>query len=127
MEEKREIMWCSHENFKAMVKENWQVPIEGNPFFILIQKLKRLKKALKTWNKETFGHLPTNIKVETIKRSKALIRELQDENGNLMTDQKEISEYLVKHYTGKFKRDELYMDEELIQNVPEMITEEENE
>ncbi|KAF9606236.1 hypothetical protein IFM89_024057 [Coptis chinensis] len=71
MEEKREIMWCSHENFKAMVKENWQVPIEGNPFFILIQKLKRLKKALKTWNKETFGHLPTNIKADTQETSRA--------------------------------------------------------
>ncbi|KAF9604950.1 hypothetical protein IFM89_011317 [Coptis chinensis] len=58
-------MWCSHDNFKEMVKENWHVPIEGNPFFIMIQKLKRLKQALKIWNKKTFGHLQTNIKVKT--------------------------------------------------------------
>ncbi|KAF9604617.1 hypothetical protein IFM89_008883 [Coptis chinensis] len=58
-------MWCSHPSFLPLVEENWHGPIDGNPFYVLIQKLKRLKLALKTWNKEYFGHIQNNIRLET--------------------------------------------------------------
>ena len=41
-----------------IVKEWWRnYNINGNEIWILKEKLKRLKKDLKVWNKEVFGHV----------------------------------------------------------------------
>jgi len=37
-------------------------PLVGCPMFILSQKLKRLKIALKEWNKNTFGDIHVKVK-----------------------------------------------------------------
>ncbi|XP_060200680.1 uncharacterized protein LOC132628946 [Lycium barbarum] len=36
--------WTEHESFEAVVKEVWQEPVEGNPMWILHQKLKKTNK-----------------------------------------------------------------------------------
>ncbi|KAF9614633.1 hypothetical protein IFM89_019610 [Coptis chinensis] len=41
-------MWCSHSTFRDTGKANWDVPVSGHSIYILTQKLKRLKSALKT-------------------------------------------------------------------------------
>ncbi|KAF5187181.1 Ribonuclease h domain [Thalictrum thalictroides] len=58
-------MWASHPEFLPLVEASWSIYISGNPFFVLSQKLKRLKLVLKSWNKSSFGHLDTNIKSGT--------------------------------------------------------------
>ncbi|KAF9622621.1 hypothetical protein IFM89_032520 [Coptis chinensis] len=58
-------MWCSHPKFKDVVMESWQEPLSGHSLYILTQKLKRLKAALKKWNKETFGNIRFKVEEET--------------------------------------------------------------
>ncbi|KAF9605398.1 hypothetical protein IFM89_016975 [Coptis chinensis] len=54
-------MWTTHPGFLTLVQENWQIQIEGSQIFILAQKLKRLIRAIKSWNRNVFGHLETKI------------------------------------------------------------------
>ncbi|KAF9617933.1 hypothetical protein IFM89_039226 [Coptis chinensis] len=73
-------MWLSHPNFMALVKNSWEEYIEGHELFILAQKLKRLKDAIKNWNKHSFGHLGSKISLETKN-----LEELQQMQGCLGT------------------------------------------
>ncbi|KAF9625204.1 hypothetical protein IFM89_020438 [Coptis chinensis] len=61
-------MWCSQPSFRDKVKAIWDVPLAGHSIYILTQKLKRLKSALKVWNREIFG----NIKFQVEEESKSL-------------------------------------------------------
>ncbi|MCH80766.1 putative ribonuclease H protein, partial [Trifolium medium] len=46
-----------------VVKDVWSKAVVGNPMLQLQLKLKRLKTALKTWNKTVFGNIDTNVKL----------------------------------------------------------------
>ncbi|KAF9620903.1 hypothetical protein IFM89_015300 [Coptis chinensis] len=61
-------MWCSHPSFRDTVKAIWDVPLAGHSIYIMTQKLKQLKSALKVWNREIFG----NIKFQVEEESKSL-------------------------------------------------------
>jgi len=55
---KFENMWLQAEGFLDSVKNWWSsYEVEGSPDFVLVQKLKYLKKDISTWNKEVFGKL----------------------------------------------------------------------
>lgn len=59
-------MWLHAEGFLENVKDWWNsYSVNGSPDFILVRKLKLLKKDISIWNKEVFG------KIEVMK-SKAL-------------------------------------------------------
>ncbi|KAF5195251.1 Ribonuclease h domain, partial [Thalictrum thalictroides] len=60
-------MWAAHPSFLDMVANSWFEPLEArhNPLLNLSLKLKRLKRAIKHWNKYDFGHLGTRITEET--------------------------------------------------------------
>ncbi|XP_019224926.1 PREDICTED: uncharacterized protein LOC109206551 [Nicotiana attenuata] len=49
--------WVEHASFKELVKENWKADFSANPFIIFNHKMKKLKKALSVWSKETFGDI----------------------------------------------------------------------
>ena len=42
-----------HDSFLLSVQQSWEVPVQGNPWFILTSKLKRLKSVLKCLNRDT--------------------------------------------------------------------------
>ncbi|KAK3218956.1 hypothetical protein Dsin_012926 [Dipteronia sinensis] len=50
-------MWLEHLNFIAIVRRIIISPVTGRPPQVVINKLRSLKKALKTWNWEVFGDL----------------------------------------------------------------------
>ena len=54
-----EAFWFSHPNFKDIVKDAWNsfIPPEGAKMFKFQQKLKHLKKALKSLNRTHFGNI----------------------------------------------------------------------
>ncbi|XP_019190133.1 PREDICTED: uncharacterized protein LOC109184574 [Ipomoea nil] len=56
-------MWLSHPDFKLVVRQNWSLPADGGGMRALAYKLKRLKIALKVWNKEIFGNVFDRVKV----------------------------------------------------------------
>ncbi|XP_070034714.1 uncharacterized protein [Nicotiana tomentosiformis] len=49
--------WVKHDTFKDVIRENWHADFSANPFILLNFKLKKLKKALSTWSKETYGDI----------------------------------------------------------------------
>ncbi|XP_057808979.1 uncharacterized protein LOC131023456 [Salvia miltiorrhiza] len=51
-------IWTLHPNFMALVKESWSRDIDTScPIYRVMAKLKRLKKDLRVWNKNTFGNV----------------------------------------------------------------------
>ena len=44
-------MWANHPEFLRIVVDSWFPPVTGSPFFVWEEKLRRLKKALKSWAK----------------------------------------------------------------------------
>lgn len=55
-------MCITHPNFLKVVKDVWDVPVDGNPIFRVAQKLKATKILLKQWNRSVFGCIDTQLK-----------------------------------------------------------------
>ncbi|XP_019234735.1 PREDICTED: uncharacterized protein LOC109215174 [Nicotiana attenuata] len=49
--------WTKHPTFKSVVKENWSADFAADPFIMFNLKLKKVKKALSTWSKATYGDI----------------------------------------------------------------------
>ncbi|XP_019241932.1 PREDICTED: uncharacterized protein LOC109221967, partial [Nicotiana attenuata] len=49
--------WTKHHTFKEVVKENWSADFSASPFTLFNFKLKKLKKALSTWSRATYGDI----------------------------------------------------------------------
>lgn len=49
--------WIKHLNFKKVMKDSLEERVEGLPFTILNQKLKRLKGVLVQWSRDTFRNV----------------------------------------------------------------------
>nr|GMD79670.1 uncharacterized protein LOC109184888 [Ipomoea batatas] len=50
-------MWISHPKFKTIVKDSWDIFIDGTHQYSFAMHLKALKSPLKRLNKEDFGHI----------------------------------------------------------------------
>ncbi|XP_059295509.1 uncharacterized protein LOC132048840 [Lycium ferocissimum] len=46
-----------HHSFMEIVKDNWEIEFAANPFVELQEKMKKVKKALASWSKETYGNI----------------------------------------------------------------------
>lgn len=57
-----EAMWLQVPSCYAIIKNAWTFPQQGFPMFKLKGKIEEMKKALKKWNKEEFGHVQTKVK-----------------------------------------------------------------
>ncbi|XP_070036716.1 uncharacterized protein [Nicotiana tomentosiformis] len=55
--------WIKHESLKSVVRENWQEDFYPNPFILFNHKLKKLKKALSTWSRATYGDIFQKISI----------------------------------------------------------------
>ncbi|XP_019263600.1 PREDICTED: uncharacterized protein LOC109241326 [Nicotiana attenuata] len=49
--------WIKHDTFKVVVREIWSADFSANPFILFNHKLKKLKKALSTWSRATYGDI----------------------------------------------------------------------
>ncbi|XP_026444247.1 uncharacterized protein LOC113344515 [Papaver somniferum] len=83
-------------------------------------------KAIIKWVKEggantTFFH--TTMK---IRKSCNNISELEDEAGNRVTSQDQISDILVSHYKKKFERKSVVFEDELFEAIPKILNEDDN-
>ncbi|KAL3615606.1 hypothetical protein CASFOL_041267 [Castilleja foliolosa] len=54
-------MWAEHNNFKSIIQSAWKEKVDGSSGYILTEKLRRTRKALKIWNKTEFGNVHQNI------------------------------------------------------------------
>ncbi|XP_059310078.1 uncharacterized protein LOC132061246 [Lycium ferocissimum] len=69
--------WTNHHTFMEVVKESWTADFCGNPFYVVHHKLKKLKRVLVQWSKNTYGNIFQQIATieDTIK-----VKELQFQN-----------------------------------------------
>ncbi|XP_042518511.1 uncharacterized protein LOC122092242 [Macadamia integrifolia] len=49
--------WIDHTDFETVVNSSWSEWISGNPIFVLMLKLKKLKEVLKIWAKTSFPNI----------------------------------------------------------------------
>ncbi|XP_026416795.1 uncharacterized protein LOC113312252 [Papaver somniferum] len=61
-----------------------------------------------------------------IRKSYNNIFEIEDEAGNIVTSQDQISDVLVTHYKKKFERRNVVFEEDLFEAIPKILTEDDN-
>ncbi|KAF9587816.1 hypothetical protein IFM89_005820 [Coptis chinensis] len=55
-------MWSKDVSCEGVIENCWSHPFLGSPSFILNSKFKLLRTSLRTWNREVFGNIFTQIK-----------------------------------------------------------------
>ncbi|KAF6176812.1 hypothetical protein GIB67_026499 [Kingdonia uniflora] len=53
--------WVTINTFEDMVIQSWGERLTGDPIFVLVKKLQRLKVAIKIWRKDNMGGIQTQI------------------------------------------------------------------
>ncbi|XP_026428937.1 uncharacterized protein LOC113324870 [Papaver somniferum] len=184
-------VWKSHPDFLKIIKDSWQEEMVGNPGFIFMSKLKRLKKTIQLWNWNVFGDVrkkmiqaedtvmqaslasdkhPMDIgllnnivtskgvqeiltdqqkqitqqksRVKWLKEGASNSRffyvnlkmrqtqnatvELENANGNIVSNQDEIADILISHFEKKFKHHEVSSVPDFFQDIPKVVNEEDN-
>lgn len=54
-------MWVQHPDCNRIVREVWNMHIEGCPMFVLSRKFSALKVELKVWNRVVFGNVEKQV------------------------------------------------------------------
>jgi hypothetical protein len=67
-------MWVAHEDCINIVKNSWTISVIGCPMYVLNEKLKHLKLALKHWNINVFGNFH-----DQVKDAKLIVDQIQEE------------------------------------------------
>lgn len=63
--------WTKHKSFQEVVKASWGEDTVGSPFYIVQTKMKRIKSALSTRSKATFGkNFPENSHIRRFGENK---------------------------------------------------------
>ncbi|XP_026458909.1 uncharacterized protein LOC113359504 [Papaver somniferum] len=55
-------VWKSHPDFLKVITQSWGQCLEGNPIFVFMSKMKRMKRDLKEWNWLVFGDVNKKLK-----------------------------------------------------------------
>lgn len=88
-------MWLRHPAWREVIRNTWNQPLVGSPMFTACCKLKKVKMALKKWNREVFGHIQTQIKELT--HELEVVQNLNPTSSNLQHEarlQQELQELL---------------------------------
>ncbi|KAH0662438.1 uncharacterized protein [Solanum tuberosum] len=98
-------------SFKEVIIQNWKVDFEGNPFSLFHYKLKKVKKVLAQWSRETLGNIFQEITTleEIIK-----VQEMQFE-----ADPSEANRENLYKYQANLKR-HLHMEEDFWKQITGM-------
>ncbi|XP_026454411.1 uncharacterized protein LOC113355700 [Papaver somniferum] len=88
--------------------------------------LMRLKSRAK-WIKDGSANTAYFHARMKIRQARNTISELEDANGNIISDQSQIADTLVKHFQQKFEAQDVDVSEELLDVIPSVITDEDQE
>ncbi|XP_019432044.1 PREDICTED: uncharacterized protein LOC109339110 [Lupinus angustifolius] len=132
-------MWIQHHDCRRLVAEMWNTPLVGCPMFILSQKLKLLKKELRTWNKTVFGNVHDRVKnasalldsVQNLLNDLGQIPDLIDQEAiaqrELLDALSEISSHVLSYYSNLYASPNNITPNSLIDSViPNLVTEDDN-
>ncbi|XP_060190596.1 uncharacterized protein LOC132619837 [Lycium barbarum] len=138
-----------HESFQEVITQHWCIDFEGNPFTKFHHKLKKVKDALRIWSKNTYGNIFQQIASLEEKsrltwfqdgdrkskffhayvkgrRKKLRVDNIQDADGNWLTNQEEISQEAVRCYQKQFEEDIIPSKFGLLKHIPTLVTEDQN-
>ncbi|XP_026453587.1 uncharacterized protein LOC113354476 [Papaver somniferum] len=179
-------VWINHPGFLTLIKESWNNNLQGNPIYIFMSKMKRLKIDIKDWNWSVFGDVNKNLKLAEkevldaiiisdqnpeiihqlnklviargrlevlvqhqkeitqqksrvmwlkegasnsrffhmnlkLRQSQSMIIQLENEDGNIISNQRDIAENLVAYFEDKFKFKEVYAWEFIGEDITNAI------
>ena len=79
----------------GVVKNSWQMPIEGQPIEVLHKKLKRLKQVLKEFNSSKFAGISKKVKEKRKEMENIQLSIFSNgPNAGLLDQEKDISKEL---------------------------------
>ncbi|XP_060202667.1 uncharacterized protein LOC132631084 [Lycium barbarum] len=146
--------WVEHESFLDVIKENWVESYGSDPFFNFHNKLKKMGRALSKWSRDTYGDIfkqiatleevvqvheqefeqnPTGLNRERLQRVQAdLIRKLQlqriqDHTSTWLDTEEEIAQEAIRFFSDQFKEENIPTDFSMLDKIPKMVTEEQNQ
>ncbi|KAF9620611.1 hypothetical protein IFM89_013637 [Coptis chinensis] len=73
-------MWCKDVSCEGVIENCWSHLSLGSPSFILNSKFKFLRTSLRTWNREVFGNIFTQIKESETKLTSLISEHVTDVN-----------------------------------------------
>ncbi|XP_049359160.1 uncharacterized protein LOC125823817 [Solanum verrucosum] len=90
--------WVKHGEFLRVVRENWEMDIQGGPFYIVKEQMNRLKRVLSKWSKESYGDIFQKVStLEDVIKVKEVQLEVHCSDEN-MRDLNKAEEELQKFY-----------------------------
>ncbi|XP_071723887.1 uncharacterized protein [Rutidosis leptorrhynchoides] len=106
-------MWMAHNEFKSLLVEAWNKPVEGNPMFQLWLKLEEVKQKMKGLNKCEFSDISKRVSVirgvlsniQVNLQADPFNRELQDEERAVGMKFKELLQLECEFYRQKARID----------------------
>ena len=76
-------VWCSEEGFLNFVEQGWYGNFLGNRQFRVAKKLRRVKKALRVWNRSLSSDIEAHIEQGRV-RARQLYLDIEGDRGSLM-------------------------------------------
>ncbi|XP_070002742.1 uncharacterized protein LOC142165914 [Nicotiana tabacum] len=145
--------WTKHETFKEVVKENWNADFSANPFCIFNYKIKKLKQALSTWSRATYGDIfqkiasleevvlvheiqfevnPTQMNRQRLRqvngrRKRLKLSRIQNSLGNWIEEDNLIAEEALKFYKDQFTESAVPNAFDILNHVPSMVESDQHE
>ncbi|XP_026383538.1 uncharacterized protein LOC113279035 [Papaver somniferum] len=77
-------VWKNHSGILPLIKESWGKPIQGNPIFIFMSKVNRLKTDIKECNWVVFGDVNKNLKLAEMEVLNSSIASDQEPYNNVL-------------------------------------------
>jgi len=96
-------MWTLHEGFGGFVHNLWNEEVEGAGLWKLAYKLKKVKNALRRWNREVFGWTTVHLKrlEEKVEQKETQLQESysQEVEAEMLEAQAELNAWLKREET----------------------------
>ncbi|XP_042515237.1 MDIS1-interacting receptor like kinase 2-like [Macadamia integrifolia] len=131
--------WMEHGDFEQVVATSWEEWVSGNPIFVLMLKLKRLKGVLRNWGREAFPNFNKALeeakdKLAQVQQTIEIngmddhlfglrnsIRSLKTPDGTLVEGNDQIGNYTVQSYEQFYKAVPLVEHVELLETIPMVL------
>ncbi|XP_059315388.1 uncharacterized protein LOC132065996 [Lycium ferocissimum] len=148
--------WVEHDTFLDFIRQQWEADLSDDVFLSFKLKMKKLKVALSTWSKATFGDIFKQLVIRenivkikehlfeenpfeenrmVMQRAQALvkgrrkriqIKRIQDASGNWLEDADRVAGEAVNFFHKQFTHEEVSEDSPILNRIPELIRDEDN-
>ncbi|XP_060210793.1 uncharacterized protein LOC132637772 [Lycium barbarum] len=104
--------WVEHDTFLDFIKQQWEAHLSDDVFLSFKLKMKKLKVALSTWSKATFGDIFKQlvIREDIVKIKEHLFEETPSEENRMVMQKAQAELKLYLHYEEEFWRQKAGMD-----------------